>query len=321
MGIIKQHNTTLHTNNMPHSAASKKKVLDRAAEKFHSDLQEKLGNSDLKKMQSFYNAVRKLRAESATPEVVIAKINSCMKKYPEFCNRVVGFHPDGSIKLKEETVVVVEPMMMMSPPARFFTNDALMSIVACLPFPSIGRLAKSCKWMNAHITEEQVEQALKRGRERFGKVELFTSPSSAGGMNVLRLFSTNEEMVEIWRMSRHSTMYALRTNGRTFFGVTHFESSNIPIFNPEIGGAAVIVSMPEIFEHVIINISSLEVAAGGGGGQSQAILTTKKSVLWFKDVFRPSKNAITISFLKISGTCIRAAQCSMRFDEFVPLVE
>ena len=294
---------------MPHSAASRKKVLDSAAEKFHSDLQEKLGNSDPKKMQGFYNAVKKLRAESATPEAVIAKINTCMKKYPEFCNRVVGFHPDGSIKLKE-----TEPTLLQGPdtppPARF-TNDALMSIVACLPFPSIGRLAQSCKWMNAHITEEQVERALKRGKERFGKVELlFTEPSV-----LLRLFSTNEEMVEIWRMNSRSTIYVLRVNGRTFLGVTPLESSIMPIFNPEIGGAAVVVPMPDIFEHVI---SSLEEAAAAGQ-QQQA-----PSVLWFKDVLRPSKNAITISFLKIrrsgvdNSSNIRAAQCSMRFDEFVP---
>jgi hypothetical protein len=286
---------------MPHSPASRKKFLDSAAEKFHHDLQEKLRN-DQQKMQGFYNAVKRLKAESATPEVVVAKINTCMKKYPEFCNRVVGFHPDGSIKLRE-----TEPLLMHGtpPPARF-TSDTLLSIVACLPFPSIGRLARSCKWMNAHITEEQVERALKQGKERFGKVELLT----AGGRQVLRLFSTNEEMIEISRLSNSSMIYVLKVKGRTFLGAATLESSIYPVYiddNSESGGAAVLVPMPDIFGHVI---SSL------GAADAQA-----PSVLWFKDVIRLSRNTITILFLKIGGdnhTNIRAAQCSMLFDEFVP---
>lgn len=282
---------------MPHSVASRKQVLDLAAEKFHRDLQHRL-KDDQKNMQRFYNAVKKLRRESAAPETVVAKINACMRKYPEFCNRVVGFHPDGSIRLKETEPALRMMLIPDTPPARF-TNDALMSIVVWLPFPSLGRLAQSCKWMSAHITQEQVEGALKRARERFGKVELVTDLST--GKQVLRLFSTNEEMVEMWRLNQDSSIYVIRACGKTFLGISSYTSYTS---NFRADGETVIFYMSEMFRHAI---STLETSG------------PDTPVVWIKDVMinHPSKNTLRCLFWVINGDNIRAAHCAMHFEELV----
>ncbi len=72
--------------------------------------------------------------------------------------------------------------------------------------------------MSVHITQEQVEGVLKRARERFGKVVLVTELST--GKQVLCLFSTNEEMIEMWRLNQDSSIYVIRAYSKTFLGIS-----------------------------------------------------------------------------------------------------
>ncbi len=280
---------------MPHSIASKKKLVNRAAVKFHVDLQKSLQN-DQKKIQSFYDTVKKLKTESAAPETVVKKINTCMKKYPEFCNRIVGFDQDGNFRFKE-----LEPLQMQipdTPPARF-TNDIVLSVVPWLPFSSVGRLAQSSKWMSVHITQEQVENALKRARERFGKVELVTELST--GKQVLRLFSIDGEMIEVQRLRDHSSVYVMKAKGRVFIGV----SQSLNHYGLSRAGDGSIDSISDVFQHVTT---------------SWRQSSSDAAVAWFKftDTYHgDAQDVLTVSFVVIRGDNNYAAHCNVLFEELI----
>ena len=196
---------------MPHSIASKQKMIQRCADKFNDELRKTLKNDD-KKFQHYHNTVKKLRSSGAPRDVVIKTINNCMKKYPAFCNKVVGFHPDGRTLLKETESTITTP----TAPPGFFTADIVSCVVPLLSFPVIGILAKTCKWMNATITQEQVEEALKRAREYFGKVTLSTELST--GMEILSIFNTKGEKLEIKRLNATSKLFHAKMNGKAFIG-------------------------------------------------------------------------------------------------------
>ena len=100
----------------------------------------------------------------------------------------------------------------IQPPANF-TNDIMSSITPLLPFPLVGRLAKTCKWMNANITEAQVEQALERARPGFGKTELLTEPSRRV---MLRVFNTEGNMLEVVQLHPNSRILVVKADGRIF---------------------------------------------------------------------------------------------------------
>ena len=96
----------------------------------------------------------------------------------------------------------------------FTTSDILTSIVQHLPYPSLGRLAKTCKRMNGNITAAQVERARERGRELFGKVQIIREI----GRTMLRIFNTDEQPIVIGMLSRASPILILRKDGRLYLG-------------------------------------------------------------------------------------------------------
>ena len=283
---------------MPYSIAYRKRILLNAETKFHNDLRKLLKN-DQKRMQIFNTTVQKLKAESATPATVTAKINVCMKKYPELCNRIVGFHPDGSIKLGE-TESALHLLVPDTPPA-YFTNDIVLSVAPLLPFPSLGRLTQICKWMNAHITQAQVERALERAKGRFGKVELVTSAGYT--QPVLRLFDTNEEMIEVRRMSEHSSIYILKTQkGRVYIGVSQKKSSH----HTDDGS---IEAISDVLQHVTTAL------------QAKGHRETTPTVWFrFKETYcgiRYAQHALSVSFVVIRGDDSYAAHCEVFFEELM----
>jgi hypothetical protein len=196
---------------MPHSIASKQKMIQRCADKFNDELRKTLRN-DEKKFQHYHNTVKKLRSSEAPREIVIKKINDCMKKYPALCNKVVGFHPDGKTLLRETESTITAPTV----PPGFFTADIVSCVVPLLSFPVIGTLAKTCKWMNATITQAQVEEALKRARDTFGKVTLSTEFST--GRDILSIFNTRGEKLEIKQLNARSKLFHAKMNGKAFIG-------------------------------------------------------------------------------------------------------
>ena len=98
----------------------------------------------------------------------------------------------------------------------FFTADIVSCVVPLLSFPVIGTLAKTCKWMNAAITQEQVEEALKRGRDTFGKVTLSIELST--GREILSIFNTKGEKLEIKQLNAKSKLFLAKMNGKAFIG-------------------------------------------------------------------------------------------------------
>ena len=202
---------------MPFNTASKtrKQQLESAAEQFETELRETLGD-DVGKLESLHNLVRKLRAENAHPEHVKQRINACMKKYPTLCNRVLGLHADGSFRLRETEPVVLS-QIPYTPPARF-TRDSTQSIVSHLPYSTLGRLAQTCKWMYANISQQQVDEALKRARERVGRVEI--SPGPSPDMPTLRLVKAEEDKFLLRSIHCHYGLFELKPEqGGTYLGV------------------------------------------------------------------------------------------------------
>lgn len=77
---------------MPHSIASKKRVIKN----FATNVVDKL-RKDPKKLKQYADTIKKLRESAASPTKVIKTINTCLKQYPEFCNRITGFDSDGGL--------------------------------------------------------------------------------------------------------------------------------------------------------------------------------------------------------------------------------
>ncbi len=194
----------LFETNMPHSIASKKRVIGFFEEDVYKELRH-----NTTKLKQYRATIKKLRESAASPAKVIKTINRCLKWYPGFCNCIIGFDPDGGMILKE-----TQQKPTSTPAPANFTTDIVPSIISFLPFPLVGRLAMTCKWMNANITEAQVEQALEKARPVFGKTELLTEPSS--GRVMLRLFNTEGNMLEVGKIHPDSRILVVKDNGRTF---------------------------------------------------------------------------------------------------------
>ncbi len=199
---------------MPHSTASFRRLAQWSASEFHAAMENKMARDDPRTLSQFRSLLEVLFRNSLPSYVIAERINACLRKYPEFCNRVLGFYPDGTIQLRE--TIPMRMLIPATPPARF-THDIMSSLVPLLPFPVLGRLAKTCKWMNAHIAQEQVDQALRRCRELFDKVEILTEPSS--GRRMIRMFTTDEEAVDVGFMHRNRQIVVLRVKNRTYMGL------------------------------------------------------------------------------------------------------
>ena len=196
---------------MPHSILSKKHLLDNAHRGYTLELFEHLRST--KKILAFHDRLVEL-LESSTPNIP-EQLDIFLKAYPVLCNRVIGFYPDGNFKLRE-----TEPMQMVIPdssPAVFVpTKDILSSIVQHLPYTALGRLAKTCKWMNANITVDQVERALERARQSFGRVQFF---NERRGLRIWNM--ENEDPIEFGQVRVGSTLIFLRIRGRKYIGYSY----------------------------------------------------------------------------------------------------
>jgi hypothetical protein len=270
---------------MPHSVASLQRKLEHQSDAFLYDLRIKLWRNDRRAFRKFNDAVIDLK--DAPPDVVYKTINTCLKHYPEFCGRVVGFYPDGRLKLKDTPP---PPAVAPIQSVRFFADDILACLIPFLPFPIIGRLAKTCKWMNTHITSDMVEQELKCARERFGKASIIVEEPS--NRHMLRIYNTEDEMLMIGRLSAGSSICILKTqDSRTFIGISHDMGPG------PVGRFAV---LSDVITHAI---------AAGPDAPS----------VWFKrTAFAHQTHAsIALTFIMIRDGDPYGAHCCMQFEEFV----
>jgi len=202
------------------------------------------------------------------------------------------------------------------PPARF-TNDILLSFTPLLPFPSLGRLAQTCRWMSAHITEEQVKRALERAKERFGRVELVEEEKVEP---VLRLFNTNEEMIEVRRLAEHSPVYILKTQEekcRVYIGVSQKKK---PFLADDDDGS--IEAISDVIQHVKKTLQ--KEAKKGHQQHHKKTTTTASSSSWFqfKETyhgirFGNPEHALSVSFMVIRDDDSYAAHCEVFFEELL----
>lgn len=208
---------------MPHSTASFRYLAQWSAGNFHSDMEQRMKNENSLALIQFRRMLDLLFRNAMPPHVITEQTNAFLlwRGYPEFCNRIIGFYPDGTIQLRE--TIPARMLIPASPPARF-NHDIMLSLVPLLPFPTLGRLAKTCKWMNAHISQEQVDRALARCRELFDTaVDIITINTTAvqPSRTMIRMFTTNEEAVEVGFMHPNRQIVRLRIvkQGRIYLGV------------------------------------------------------------------------------------------------------
>ena len=277
---------------MPHSNASLKRLIDWYTNEYRNELERTLGENDPKTLVRAVKLINLLRITASPREKIEKKLNACLSNYPALCNRIIGFHPFGAIRLKE-----AEPMPMqipLTPPARF-TRDTLSSIVPHLPFPVLGCLAKTCKWMNANITRDQVERALARCRELFRKVEIITEPSPSG-RQMIRMFTANEEVIDVGYMHNQHPFVLLRIRGRTYMGM------------PSPGGVYY-RGFGDLYNHVVYHVTS-----GIEAPEKQ------KPLIWVKYAkanHSVSDDSIHVRFFVNFGIQGVSNEVSMMFGEFV----
>lgn len=216
---------------MPHTTGTKLILSDAFNDRVSIAL-------DLKKFKKYLEIKNKITDDGLKKA---KKLNAHLKWHPELHNQIVGFDVStGIILLKENTTSVPE-----NPPQRF-TSDILLGIVPFLPYPALGRLAKSCKWMNGNITQEQADKAVKRGQEIIRNITLFTEPS---GRQMIRFFSVDEEQIEFGRILDGSQVFIIRFRNRTFMG-----SHPHLIYS---------LGLSKFFSTVV---ESILLSTGGGGG-------------------------------------------------------
>ena len=192
---------------MPHSIQSRENMIENAHAGFISEIFDEIGETDL---PQFYDLLDKIRNESRS--AITSRLNVFLSDYPDLCNRFVGFHLDGKFKLTDTEVPIIQNIPVSSPTAYIPTRDILACIVPHLPYTTLGRLAKTCKWMNANITVDQVEKALEKAREWFGRVQFFNE------RRVMRIFYIDREPIDFGQIRPGSTIKFLRTltDGRTY---------------------------------------------------------------------------------------------------------
>ena len=123
------------------------------------------------------------------------------------------------------------PQEKETPLSRRFTTDVLLSVVQFLPYPSLGSLKTTCKWMYRNITKEQEEKARAKGKENFGKVDVVKGNWEMKHM--YRIRSLKEEVIDIGRFQATSKIIMAKFAGINFIGtvVESGDASTERLFN------------------------------------------------------------------------------------------
>lgn len=297
---------------MPHSTASFRHLAQWYATEFHSEMRKKLSRDDPRTLSQFESLIAMLFQRAIPNHIATERINACLSQYPEFCDRIIGFYPDGTIQLKETI-----PMRMRIPdtPPAHFTQDIMQSIVPLLPFPTLGRLAKTCKWMNAHISQWQVDRALQRCRELFDTVTILTEPSS--GRRMIRMYTRDEEVIEAGFMHQNRQIAILRLKNRTYLGVPTASNMHYRGF----------VDLYDHATNLIVEKRLQEVREElmGAEHQKQPQQHQKPIIIWAKyrlshgtQPGAASGDVLFVQFFANFNTPLVSNEVSMQFTEFVP---
>ena len=210
---------------MPQSTASMKKMLLSTQTKFATEVRNTLSKS---KGDAFFRALEKLKASMpVSPEDVQKEMKKHFRWHPTLDNRVVGMDAQGGLLFRDSIRPASGATGQRQPTG--FNKDMMSTLLEFLPYTVIGRLAKTCKWMNTTITTGQVDTALALAKELFGKTEVLIEPSS--GRRMLRVFNRDRDMVEVGVIHRDSRVYMLRFQGVTYMGFYHVPSDLNRILN------------------------------------------------------------------------------------------
>lgn len=266
---------------MPHSVESKKKMIINVNTRFYADVQRTFAINK-RKHTMFFQLLHKFKGSSESEADIVKKVKDFFKQHPTLKNQISGYHPERGLILRAtESKISPAPV---NPPGSF-TKDALLSILEFMPFPVMGRLAMTCKWMNANITTEHVESAMAKTRALFSKVTIYAEPSS--GRQMTRVYNTEWDSVDVGILNPSSSIYVLKSKGRMFVGFC------IEYCNAH--------STVRKMTHVLTEASK--------DGYS----------LWFRyyRFAQQSDDKITIDFILINGNNMLHDSCTMTFEAFV----
>lgn len=306
-------NQTESNQKMPHSVKSKIKMIENAHRAYLFELFEKLQDGD--KISGFYELVAEMKKTTTDTTTFSERINNYLKDYPSLCNRVIGWnHSNDIFKLKDtEPFLHIKVVVPVSSPSPYFpTRDVLTSIVQHLPYTALGKLARTCKWMNANITEDQVEKALENSRERFGRVQFFNHSQIS-----MRIWNIEEEPIEFGRIKDRSSILFLRMAGRTYMG----HSMTHP-FTEEARAAALFVVESSSEKKTNATASTAAQTTTTAVTTTTTTTTTSPARMWYQISNPPIATGHDLFVMfktRVDGN-FRVVNHNVIFDEFQPLL-
>ena len=186
-------------------------------EMFIKDIRERLGEKlneqILELLKEAKGSITQRQQQHTTTTENVLKILQCdtdlRNRYVELCDK----------SILEVKVIWNEMKRIPTTPPRRFTTDILLSVVPFLPYPSLGGLKTTCKWMYGNITKDHEKRARAKGKQGFGLVEVVTG---GGGMwnikHMYRIRSLKEEFMEIGRFNATSKIIVVKFQGTMFLG-------------------------------------------------------------------------------------------------------
>ena len=102
--------------------------------------------------------------------------------------------------------------------------DFATGVLACLPYPALGRLASASKTLKKSVPQETIAKALARGRALFGKTTVVLQPPydsfhGEGFGSCVRILDREENPLEIGRKDTTTDLVTVKWwDGRRFTG-------------------------------------------------------------------------------------------------------
>ena len=102
-------------------------------------------------------------------------------------------------------------------------GDLSSRVIQFIPLAVLGRLAVTSKTINALVTKSDIDRALERSKELFGKTEVVLQPpyDSFHGIGIgscLRILDLEENALEIGRKDLNSNLVTVKWDGVRFTG-------------------------------------------------------------------------------------------------------
>ena len=163
------------------------------------------------KYSQFLEQMRLLKTAKTNQMPIFEAIRQLLRDHRDLWKTFVSFMPPNS-PARAKFVTEIKKLEETNKPAKF-NEDMLGCILQILPYPSMGRLATTCRWMRNHISKDHLFQALNRARQTHGQVRLLREPGDA---QIFEIRSPNDETIGMSILHRFSTLLRIQFRGQQF---------------------------------------------------------------------------------------------------------